>query len=55
MPNFWNAKIDEQFFLNAYMETSYCSSYMTKVDKYMTNSFRIIRREHEKEELIIFK
>jgi hypothetical protein len=48
MPNLWNANTDAQFVLNAYVATSYCSSYMTKVDKSMTNAFRRIHKEHEK-------
>jgi hypothetical protein len=48
MPIMWNANTDAQYVLNAYVATSYCTSYMTKVDKSMTSVFRRIRREHEK-------
>jgi hypothetical protein len=48
MPNFWNANTNAQFVLNAYATISYYSSYMTKVEKSMTNSFRRIHKEHEK-------
>jgi hypothetical protein len=51
MPNLWNANTDAQYVLNAYVATSYCSSYMTKVDKSMTNAFRRIHKEHEKSEI----
>jgi hypothetical protein len=46
MPNLWNANIDAQYMLNAYAATSYCSSYMNKVDKSMTNAFRRIRKDN---------
>jgi exonuclease III len=51
MPNLWNANTDAQYVLNAYAAASYCSSYMTKVDKSMTNAFRRIRKEHERSEI----
>jgi hypothetical protein len=44
MPIIWNANT----VLNAYVAASYCTSYMTKVDKYMTSAFKRIHREHEK-------
>jgi hypothetical protein len=48
MPVMWNANTDAQYVLNAYAATSYCTSYMTKVDKSMTSAFRRIRKEHER-------
>ena len=51
MLNLWNANIDAQYVLNAYAVASYCSSYMTKVDKSMTNAFRRIHKEHERSEI----
>jgi len=51
MPTLSNANTDAQFVLNAYATTSYCSSYMTKIDKSMTNAFRRIRKEHKKNEI----
>ena len=51
MPTLWNANTDAQFVLNAYAAASYCSSYMTKIDKSMTNAFRRIRKEHQKDEI----
>jgi hypothetical protein len=48
MPNLWNANTNAQYVLDAYVATSYCGSYMTKVDKSMTNAFRRIRKECEK-------
>jgi hypothetical protein len=47
----WNANIDAQYVLNTYAATSYCTAYMTKVDKSMTSAFRRIRREHEKSQI----
>jgi hypothetical protein len=47
MPVMWNANTDAQYVLNAYAATSYCTSYMTKVDKSMTSAFRRIHKEHE--------
>jgi len=44
----WNANTDTKYFLNAYATTSYCTSYMKKVDKSMTSAFRRIHKEHEK-------
>jgi len=51
MPKLGNANTDAQFVLNAYAGASYCTSYMTKADKSMTNAFKRIRREHEKSKL----
>ena len=51
MPIMWNENIDAQYVLNAYVVTSYFTSYMTKVDKSMTSAFRRIRREHEKSQI----
>ena len=48
MPVIWSANTDAQFVLNAYAAASYCSSYMTKIDKSMTNAFRRIHKEHER-------
>ena len=47
MPVMWNANTDAQYVLNAYVAASYCTSYMTKVDKSMTTAFRKLRKEHE--------
>lgn len=35
MSQLWNANIDAQFVHNAYEDTSYCTSYIKKVDKSM--------------------
>jgi hypothetical protein len=43
-----NENTDAQYVLNAYVATSYCTSYMTKFDKSMTSAFRRTRRECEK-------
>jgi hypothetical protein len=44
----WKSNIDVQYMLNAYAATSYCTSYMTKVDKSMTSAFKRIHKEHER-------
>ena len=49
MSSLWNANTDTQYILNAYATSSYCSSYMTKLDRSMTSAFKKIRTEHEKE------
>ena len=44
MPTLWKANIDAQFVLNAYAAAMYCSSYMEKVDKSMTNAFIFLKK-----------
>ena len=45
----WNANTKSvQYVHNAYVATSYYTSYMKKVDKSMTSAFKRIRGEHEK-------
>jgi hypothetical protein len=44
----WNANTNAQYVLNAYVAASYCTSYMTKVDKSMTSAFIRICKEHER-------
>ena len=44
----WNENTNAQYVLDAYSTTSYCTSYITKVDKSMTSAFRRIRKEHER-------
>ena len=51
MPAIGHANTDSQYVLNTYATTSYCSSYMTKIDKSMTNSFIRIGKEHEINEI----
>jgi hypothetical protein len=48
IPVMWNANTYAQYVLNAYVAMSYCTSYMTKVDKYMKSAFRRIRKEHKR-------
>jgi hypothetical protein len=48
MPVMWKENIDAQYVLNGYDATSYCTSYMTKIDKSMTSAFRKICKEHER-------
>ena len=48
MPVMWKENTDAQYVLNAYVAASYYTSYMTKVDKYMTSAFRRIHKEHER-------
>jgi hypothetical protein len=47
-PVMLNTNTDAQYVLNAYVTTSYCASYMTKVDKSVTSALRRIHKEHEK-------
>ena len=51
MPHLWNENKDAQYVLNAYVVASYCTSYMTKVDRSKTNAFKRIRKEHEKRKI----
>ena len=51
MPHLWNANTDSQYVLSAYAAVSYCTSYMTKVDRSMTNAFKRIRKQHEKSKI----
>ena len=51
MPHLWDANTDSQYVLNAYVASSYCSSYMTKVDKSMTHTFKRIHKEHERKKI----
>jgi hypothetical protein len=51
MPNLWNANTDVQYVLNAYVATSYCSSYMTEFDKSMINAFKRIHNYHVKNKI----
>ena len=39
VPQLWYANIDTQFILDAYIATSYCSSYMTKQDQIFSLAF----------------
>jgi hypothetical protein len=55
MPIMSNENKNVQYVLNAYAVTSYCTSYMTKVDKSMTSAFRRIRKEHEKTQIDAMK
>jgi hypothetical protein len=48
MPVMWNENTNVQYVLNAYDATSYCTSFMTKVDKSMTSAFKRIQKEHER-------
>jgi hypothetical protein len=51
----WNANTDAQYVLNSYVVASYCTSYMTKVDKSMTSAFRRICKEHEKSQIDVMQ
>ena len=44
----WKENTYAQYVLNAYAATSYCTSYMMKIDKSMTSAFIKIRKEHER-------
>ena len=51
IPEIWLANTDSHFVLNSYAAASYCSSYMTKLDRSMTSAFKKICREHEKSKI----
>ena len=55
MPNLWNANTNAQYILNAYVASSNCSSYMTKVDKSMTNAFKMICKDHVKKKINVIQ
>ena len=44
----WGANTDAQFLLDSYATTTYCISYMTKLDKTMTSMFKLIQSECQK-------
>ena len=48
MPVMWKANTDAQYVLSEYAASSYCTSYITKIDKSMTSAFRRIHKEHER-------
>ena len=45
VPQLWHANTDAQFILNAHAAATYCSSYMTKMDRSMTSAFKKIRED----------
>ena len=51
MPNLWKENIDVQCVLKEYVVAWYCSSCMTKVDKSMTNEFKMIHKDHVKNKI----
>ena len=55
MPVMWNENTDVQYVLNAYVASSYCTSYMTKVDKSMTSAFKRICKEHERSHIDVMQ
>ena len=55
MPNLWNENTDAQYVLNAYVVSSYCNSYMTKVDKSMTNAFKRIHKNCVKNKIDVIQ
>lgn len=55
MKNVWNANIESQYVLNAYASTSYFNSYITKLDKSMTNAFRGIHKDHMKNKIDVIQ
>jgi hypothetical protein len=48
IPKDWNANKDSQYVLDSYATTTYCISYMKKLDKTMTMTFKHIREEYQK-------
>jgi hypothetical protein len=55
IPNVWNANTDCQFVLDSYAVVAYCSSYMTKLDKKITTTFKRIQTKHEKNKVDIMQ
>jgi hypothetical protein len=51
----WKENTNVQYVLNAYAATSYCTSYMTKVEKSMTSAFKIILKEHERSHIDVIQ
>ncbi len=45
----WEANNDIQFIFDPYTATSYCTSYLTKIDKTITNKFQTIIKKSENE------
>jgi len=45
IPQLCHANTDAQFILNAHAAATYCSSYMTKMDRSMTSAFKKIRED----------
>jgi hypothetical protein len=42
----WFANIDIQFILDSYVATTYCTSYMTKLDKSITSKLHFIIKKN---------
>jgi hypothetical protein len=38
----WGANIDTQYILNPYVATLYCTSYLTKINRFVTQEMKII-------------
>lgn len=55
MPILWNANKDSQYIFNAYVATSCCNSYMTKVYKSMKNAFKRIHKDHVKNKVNVIQ
>jgi hypothetical protein len=45
----WETNSDIQFILEPYIATSYCTSYLTKIDKTITSKFQTIIKKCENE------
>jgi hypothetical protein len=45
----WEVNINIQFILDPYDVASYCTSYLTKIDKIITNKFQTIIKKCENE------
>ena len=45
VPELWLATTDAQFILDSYAATSYCSSYMAKFDRTLTDTFKRTREQ----------
>ena len=55
IPGVWNANIDSQFLLHSYAVATSCSTYMTKLDGTIIETFRHIRKEHQKTNIDIIQ
>jgi len=45
----WETNSDIQFILDPYIATSYCTSYLTKINKTITSKFQTIIKKCENE------
>jgi hypothetical protein len=46
----WGANTNSQYILDPYAATSYCTSYLTKIDKYAIQEMKIIINKYKHEQ-----